>query len=344
MKSTIAATVLLALAATVACAAGPANVVGYNRIVVPANSDVLVSAPFTGEPNGPHTVTSVAGNTLTVAAGSFAGGEYDAGTEFGRYYVRFTSGAAEGRWSTIASNASNTVTLETAVAGVAADDAFVIYPHNTLGSVFSSKTLGLSYVASDSLFKRNTDVLIPHTASTGINKASSATYYYKDGAWRRFGKPLTATYDDAVLEPGQYFILRNRTDAALTYLVTGVAPTVALTRTLPVQSQQNDVASTTGRPVPLTLSGLQLGGSDAFETTVTLGNRQDELLVFDNAATGFNKSPSATYYYYNGAWRKDGESATVSYDNETIGVGAGLIIRKAAGTVGTVEWNQKAPY
>ncbi len=94
----------------------------------------------------------------------------------------------------------------------------------------------------------------------------------------------------------------------------------------------------------MTLASLKLGGTSAFVTSTSPGVHKDELLVYNNSAAGMNKSASATYYFYNNAWRKSGASASLSFDSEPVPAGAALIIRKAAGTAGSAQWNQSSPF
>ena len=46
--------------------------------------------------------------------------------------------------------------------------------------------------------------------------------------------------------------------------------------------------------------------------------RQTEVYFYDATATGINRAPYATYYFYNGAWRKVGSAATTSFSNTII--------------------------
>ena len=50
----------------------------------------------------------------------------------------------------------------------------------------------------------------------------------------------------------------------------------------------------------------------AFRQSPDALNRIDELLVFDNALVGKNKSAAGDYYFRNGAWCKIGQAASKS--------------------------------
>lgn len=341
IKVKVMATALMMLALTVqSVIAESINVVGYNRVDVAANTDVLVSVPFIQNSEGTFTVTAVTGTGVTVA--DTLGVDAYAAT----YYVRFTSGAAKGRWSTITSNTVNDLVLEnnTFLPDITIGDVFEIIPHLTLDKVFPDALEGRSFEKSASLFNRSTEVLIPNTASVGINKAASATYYYYNDEWRKVGAAPTISFNDVVVSPEEYFVIRNRSDKKLTFVISGNVPAMTLVCDLPKETQKNDIAAVSGRPIAMKLSQLGLGGTAAFTTTTLLFNRQDELMVFDNDAAGINKAAAATYFYYDGAWRKVGASPTTSFDDELVSPGAALIIRKASGAAGTVTWTQNSPY
>jgi len=93
------------------------------------------------------------------------------------------------------------------------------------------------------------------------------------------------------------------------------------------------------RPLSLTLDELGLHGTSVFETTTQTDDIKDQLLVYDNAATGKNKTPSATYFYFNGAWRKVGADVATNFGSDEIAATAAIAIRKApAGVQATSFW------
>lgn len=334
--SAITAAALLALAAQSASAV---SAVGYNAVTVPTNSDVLVSVPFTKDASGSFAVSSVTASGVTVTdiltANAYTNG-----------YVRFTSGGGAGLWSTISANGTGGFTLANtnALTGVQAGDSFKVYPHQTLASVFPARMEGVSFKKSASAAVHSTEILFPNTSSVGINKSPSATYYFYNNAWRKAGSASSLNFDNTVVSPQEYFILRNRGTNTLTYVASGNVEPVAAGRYVATQTAKDDVAAVSGRPMAMTLASLKLGGTSAFVTSTSAAVHKDELLMFSNSAAGQNKAPTATYYYYNNAWRKAGASSSVSYDNEPVPAGAALIIRKASGTAGAAAWNQSSPF
>ncbi len=307
---------------------------------VPPESDAVVSVPFELPVVYTGTVTVVAGNTITVSGTPFAGQTYAA-----QFYVRFKSGGRNGLWSTVSANTANTLTLAdtSVVSGVAVGNQFDLRPHQTLNTVFPAGLAGVSYLTSVSASIRKTEVLTMDNLNVAINKSSSATYYHLSGAWRRAGS--AGGFGSIVLPPDQPFVLRNKGNAsALLLMMNGQYATGHWGRLIPTHaSLSNDLYVNSGRPIAVTLNELMLGGTAAFASSSSASVRADELLVFDNAATGQNKSATATFYYLAGVWRQAGSGA--DWGNlPVIGPGTGFIIRKKNGAPGLAVWSAAAPY
>jgi len=348
--SAITAAALLALAAQSASAT---EAVGYNTLTVPTNSDVLVSVPFNQNAVGSFTVSSVTANGVTVAD-TLTANAYTNG-----YYVRFTTGGGAGLWSTISTNGTGGFTLAdtNALTGVTAGNTFKVYPHQTLAKVFPDGLIDIAMEASikhptlPSIQTYKTQVLVYDGAATAWNKTPPLKYYFYNGAWRKVGSALTASFDNSVLRPGAYFAIRNQNSSnELTYISNGDVPQDTLAMTL-VSGTADDVLTTTGRPIPVTLAELGLGGTSAFVNSVkhpalpSIQTYGDRLLVFNNTGSIVNRTPSATYYYYNGAWRKVGQALTASFNTAVINPSEGFIIRKgnALGS-GVHVWANSASY
>ncbi len=340
------ATAMVALALT--ALAGPSigeqpTVLGYNKIVVPKDADVIVSVPFVNKAEATFTVNGTGGNSVSVTG--LAADTFEAGT----YVVRFTSGDATGFWSTISANPVGALTLEDTsfYAKIAIGDEFKVYKHQTLGQVFPDRLESLSFVSSVKhptfpiIETYKTQVLVFAGAPSGINKAPQATYFYYNNAWRKFGD-LATNYDDTILRPDSYFIVRNENhDDQLIYLPDGIVSTVPVAKEL-VSGLENDVL-VGGRAVPVKLRELGLGGTDAFEDSVKhptfpiIETYGDLLLVFSKTGSVLNRAPTATYFHYNGAWRKFGDLNT-NYDNAVIGASEGYIVRKSSQGSGSYIW------
>ena len=117
--------------------------------------------------------------------------------------------------------------------------------------------------------------------------------------------------------------------------------------TTPLDTQTStaqDNAVAVPRPVAITLNDLGLIISGAFtpSTGTALRSIKDSLLVYDNTVTGINKSSTAGYFYYNGAWRLVGSDGTMDYGSTAIPYGVGFTIRKVQVSNGATSFWQNA--
>jgi len=317
-----AAGMLLALAAQTASAA---EAVGYNVVTVPANSDAVVSVPFSQNVQGTFTVASVSGTGVTVNE-ALSADTYDSS-----YYIRVIDGAGEGLWSTITANGSGGLTLTDDFSGyVAIGDTFRVYEHHTIGSVFPGSLKGVT-------FETSTQILVPNTVSVGVNKSASP-YAYKENGFPPFdsrpGWYQGITYkSDLVFAPDSYVLVRNNGASNLSIVVFGDVPDMNIAQVLSATSGANDLYLS-GFPVDTTFGDFNLGG---------LG----QLLVVDNSASGINKSPAPF------AWKPAGfppfDSRVgwyqgITYMNDTVvPAGTGVILRRDSGATET-KWTLNKQY
>jgi uncharacterized protein (TIGR02597 family) len=301
--SAITAAALLALAAQ---AANAADAVGYNTVTVPANSDVLVSVPFNQNPVGTFTVHSVVSGGVTVTNGLTANA-YTNG-----YYVRFTSGAGEGLWSTISANGTGGFTLADAavLSYVAAGNEFRVYKHHTLASVFPKGMYGISYT-------NGTQVLVydNNRAAMAVNKAPAKTASYTTSGGGRWAG--SGVNDSTILKPETQFILRNNASTPFTLITQGDVPDYSVSMLI---AANGDLVIGSGYPVPVVLKDAGIGAN------------QRQVLFYDNAATGKNKAPVKTAAYTtSGGGRWVGSGVT---GNELIQSSAAVTLRLPLAEVG----------
>lgn len=336
MSNKVHATFVIGMLAAGTCAFGGDRITGVSTTTIAAHSDARIAVPFTQQSRGSFTATGTTAGGVTVA------GPLQTNVFQAAYFVRFTSGAAAGRWSTVTGNTATELMLESpsVLTGVVAGDQFDLYPHQTLATAFPDELEGLSFRKSASAFIRSTEILVPATG-VGVNKSAGATYFYLNGEWRRFG--TAGNFDQTILPPQRHFIVRNNSSTPLSVHTFGEVVTTSQVTSLPIEGQQNDTPAATGQPLPLTLSQLHLGGTPAFTSSADADNRADELLVFDGAAPGQNKLPSAVYFYIDGqGWRKVGEAG--NFNQQRLPTGAAIVVRKAPGAVGSVNWTQTSPF
>jgi uncharacterized protein (TIGR02597 family) len=239
---------------------------------------------------------------------------------------------------------------------VAGDQAVLIAEYWTLDTLFppaqattDPATTGHAIVASTSGLAsgRRTELLLPSLTGVGTNLAASATFFIFNNAWRRQGQAINSQFGGQVLYPDTLFTIRHPLAVTSPTTFRCVGDVELRNFTIPLRSrtdgrQDNFVALI--RPVNVALDDLNLAGSNAFisSTSAIASGRRDELLVFNNAAALRNKAASATYFHFNGAWRKQGQAATLDFGRDEIPAGAGFLIRKFQTTTGeTVFWTNQ---
>jgi uncharacterized protein (TIGR02597 family) len=331
--------------------------VGFTTQQCLANSDTLIGVPFTRPPEFVGAVQSISGGTLTFSGTPFTTNQfvYAAGSQPKTYFALLgphsSSNPKEGSFYTITSNGTNSVTVDLEgedISAVQAGTQVQVIPYHTLGSLFPASDAGVSFSVSSNQAVRQTEILIPNYGGTGINLAPAETYFYLGGAtpgWRRFGESGLPIRNDQPLVNAGYFILRNKATAT-TFTPTGAvlmkkAAVPLITRAGAASLKQDNYVSLI-RPVDVQLNDLGLISSGAFAASSNQAVRVDELLVYNNAATGINKSPAATYYYRAGAWRKFGADS-VDAGTDVIPTGAAFIIRKGGTPNGTTAFWTNAP-
>lgn len=329
------------------------NPVGFVKLTELAASDTIVSAPLERASEFHGLVASVSGSTITVqgttgwTADQFL---YAAGTQPKTYFVRFVSGTRAGAYFTVLGNTANALTIDLngdTLSTVASGDKLQITPYWTLGTIFPATDAGVSFEGSTSTLSRKTELLFTAPNASGVNLAASSIFYFYNSSWRKVGVAVATSFDDAVILPDSYFVIRNKTRPGTLTVVGSVlmSPIEIGLSSLAAGQQDNLVAL--ARPKEVSLDDCGLIASGAFVASASPLSRKDQLYVFDNSATGTNKSATAIYYFYNNAWRKVGQPVTANFGAELIfKAGTGVIVRKAANGVAdaTSAWLNNPTY
>jgi len=290
--SAITAAMLLALTAHTVSAA---EAVGYNTVTVPANSDVLVSVPFNQNAEGNFTVSSVVSGGVTVT------NVLTANAYTNNYYVRFTTGGGEGLWSTISANGTGGFTLAdtNVLTYVSAGNAFRVYKHHTVGSVFPSGMYGVSYT-------NGVAISIFNNTATGINKSPSTTVTYS--------VPLKRWNNlNQVINPDSMILIRNGSATTLTWVNNGNVPDYNVALLVPA-GVAKDTLIGSGFPVDTTVAAISSAAGRSVST-------------YNNVATGQNKSPVTTVTYSAPLQRWNNL-------NQAVASSEGLLLRTSASEVG----------
>ncbi len=329
--------------------------VGFYKVDLLTNSDTYTSVPFTRMPEFHGTVSSIAGNVITVNGNpNWTLNQWATPTANGfyPYYVRLENGSKAGAFYTITNNpVGNTLRVVLApenLSGVGSPDRVRIIPYWTLGTVFPG---GTGVVATTIVTVKKTELLFPNLAGVGINLAPGAQYFFYNSAWRRSApsSPVTTNWNDVVILPDQYIVGRQSGGAPTsTYTAPGLvmvnASRIPLYANASPGPKQDNFLSIY-RPAVQTFNQSALV-SVIFTTTIVTVKR-DEVLFFNNAVQAKNKAPSAQYFFYNNGWRRSAPSApvTVDYGNSNVfNPGEGFIVRRATNTTTTAIWSNLPNY
>ena len=349
--------------------------VGFTSISLPANSDTLINPPFTRPVAYVGAITSAADSTITVSGSPWSANQfvYMQSVQRNHYYALIgpasTTNPKEGHIYTVVSNSMNSLTVDTSqdnLVGIPANAQLLVIPNWTPATIFPASDANISFTPTTSSASYKTQLLIPDYAAPGINQGYATTYFFSsnvDGTvnnigWRIVGDNTTSHDDDPLLPDG-YMAVRNQNGApALSLTALGSVLTKKLAVALDtsaaspsVLGQQQDNAVSMVRPIDVTLNNTGLTPDDGSfvatrpSTSNHLISGGDHLLVFSNSNVGFNKPPSAIYYYTTpGGWRSTKDPLN-DHGNDIIPAGSALIVRKAPTTTGqSVYWTNSPTY
>jgi uncharacterized protein (TIGR02597 family) len=337
MKKFISLLVLLVTTLAQAVDTAYSPPVGGVMLSAAANTDTLVSVTLAPNAAWVGTASSAAGSGISVnGSPAWSPNQYASGTY---YYVRMLSGAQRGQYFSVVANGGSDLTVDNAglnLSSIVSGDSMEIAPYWTLGTLYPASQAGNAFTVTTSTLAKKTQLLFFDATSTGINRSPSSTYYFFNGAWRKVGQPTTVSYDSAIVYPDSYLLQRNVTSATSLISTGRVQPGHLGTVLEATAATQNDNYVALAFPVDVTLAATGLASAGFTPSTSTL-SLKDQLLWFDPAETGINRSPTFTYYYFNGAWRRKGASATLDFGSTVLKAGSGFIIRKAANGT-TASW------
>ncbi len=305
--------------------------VGFTTTSALSNSDTFVSSPFTRPPSFVGAIVSAAGNTLTVSGSpgwtpnQFV---YVAGTQPNHYYALLgpatVTNPKEGHIFAVTGNTASALTLDTTnddLTGIPANAQVTVIPYWTPATIFPASDANVSFTPTASPPAYKTLLRVPDYFAAGINLPYGAEYYFNNGAWQRVS-PAGVGNDDP-LQPDGYFVVRNA-NGAPTLPVTNLGSvllkkTSTPLTTAPSPGQDNPLGMI--RPVDVSLNASGLG---------SVFGPGDQLLVFDNAVAGFDKTPSAIYTH-DTRWLLSGDSTSADHGGDLIPQGTGFIARRVAG-------------
>ena len=264
--------------------------VGYTTASLLANSDSLVSIPFTRPAAYTGAIASISGNTITLAGTpGFTASQYvyAAGTQSNTYYAIIGPMLTSLTGTVSVTNGSTAVTGSGFTAIAAGDELIVNGLAYNVASVASDSALTLSRAFTG-------------TTATG----------------------QTASYDHSPKEGSYYTVTANGTGT--------------LTVNLNGDSLSAVAASTSVSLIPYWTLGTAFPDSAAGTSYIassgtTSRTRQTQIFTTDLTSAGINLVQSATYFYYNAAWRLAGSAdPTVSYDDIVLPPSTYFTVRNAS--------------
>src|SRR5438067_2736470 len=310
--------------------------VGFTKTSLLRGSDTFVSIPFTRPPEfiGGIASTTVPG-AITVAGIPWMPSQfkYVQGSQPKHYYALIGGGAGtkEGRTYAIADNTHNSLTLTTAAfdnaSGIPADTQIEIIPYWTPATIFPPSDAGISFTVTTNPPSYQTLIRVPDYSAAGTGFTYAAEYYFNSGEWQRVSGGDGS--DDPLLPDG-YFVVRNSSPAptlSLTNIGSVLLKKLSVYLATSTNRAQNNPVSMV-RPTNVALEATGLNPGDG---SFGGGATGDKLLLFNNAAVGIDKSPSAIYTY-DSHWRLSGDSTASDRGADIIPAGTGFVVQKAANT------------
>lgn len=264
--------------------------VGYTALPLQANSDTLVSIPFTRPAAFVGAIGSISGSTITVAstpgwtANQYV---YASGTQSNTYYAIIGPLLNTVSGTVTATNGSTAITATAGLSGIAVGDELVLS--------------GLAYnVASVT----NDTALTLSRAFTGTSASG-----------------LSASYDHSPKEGSYYTVTANGTNTLTVNLNGDTLSAVAANTTVSLIPYW-----TLGTAFPAANAGISFTAS----TSTATRNYQTQISLPDMTDAGINLAAASSYFNYNGAWRLAGSDGTVAYDDTVLPPTSNFFVRNTA--------------
>ena len=319
--------------------------VGYVTHVVKAKSDQRIGLPMERASTLVSPSTTV--NSTTVTAPGIT-------PITGAHFLLVTSGTANGKWEQISTSSTGSLNLVASIPGFASGDSFEIKPFWTLGTLLPN---GGGVPASPDVYDPVALVFLYNPAAVGVNIPSYKAYFYHAGSagyaagWYDNDDPDLGLQNAVVLSPEVGLTIRNLTTTQISVPIVGTVPAnkMALDVVRRSSGPQDNILYNKF-PADVTLGNSGLADSGAVLASVDVYDPGDQILMFPLGYSGFNGSASASYFYHGGSfgypagWYNSSDPDSGLQNSVVIPAGAQVLIRKTAGTSGTVAWNPATPY
>ena len=323
--------------------------VGAVSTSVNASSDQKIGVTLLRPALYSGAVQSVSSGTVT-ASGAVA----SLGSE--SKFLKFTTGALAGQWFVLTGSTASTLTVaeNLATLGAVAADKFEVRPFWTLATLLPN---GGGLPVSADPFDPTSLVLVNDPQSTGINLASSGSFFYHDGSsgflsagWYN-GDGSLAEANTSVLSPEVHLTYRNGTASAVSIVNVGDVPVTKVANTI-VSRAAGDQDNLVYNPYPasITLANSGLTSNQVVAASADVFNPGDQVLVYGPGNNGVNPAATLSYFYHDGSsgfldagWYKNDGSLEAA-NTDSIAFGAAIVVRKVASANAAVDWIPNLPY
>ena len=311
--------------------------VGFVSISVPADSDAVLAVPLYRTPVFRGVIQSISGNVVTVSASAnWVADQFKqvTPTQNDTFAALIATGDAEnngkeGMIGKITANGTNTLTVQ-----LDQDDTFAGVKTETSNPGAGDQIDVMAYWTPASLLgtslPNGVQLLLFPTNQAGINIRSQTTLTMTAGAWTNGAENA----NNLQLFFGQGFVLRNATASPQVVSMVGSVPMATHRYVLRKNSSTGtaqDIRIGYTSPVPEIIGNLKVGFTPG-----------DQLLVFDNAAAGKNKSSVKTLVYSGSFWYDGAVNVTTSFKLQP---GQGYIFRRApSASAGATVWATMQSY
>lgn len=286
---------------------------------VKASTDSIVSIPLSRPAAFAGKVDGSTEGTLHIEGGdAWDEGKWSPLTD-GPWLLSVTDGEQAGFTAIITDSLGGTVTLEPLTEGnaslIAVGSKVVIHPAWTLKSFFTPAP------------PAGTKVLAYSATVPGSPVSPDLQYTYTGNAWLKTTGKISPA-DGVVLHPGESFIVRTAAPLASLRVNGDVAryPHRSTLEKLGAKAQDIRIGGIFAEPIAIGRS--QLGFTQG-----------DRLFAYDNAASGINKSPTASLVWNGTSWI--GVTGQIGVQDTTFFLRPGrgyLYQRAAAAPTGRVDW------
>ena len=261
--------------------------VGYTSLPLLANSDSLISIPFTRPIAFAGAIGSISSNTITLASSpgwtvnQFV---YVAGTQSNTYYAIIGPNIAPISGTVSLTNGTTAVTATSGLSSMVPGDELLV---NGLAYNVASVTSDTAAVLSRA-----------YTGSTGSGLAATYDHSPKEGSYY------------TVTASGTNTLTVNLNGDSLSTVAAGTSVSLIPYWTLSTAFPASDA-----------------GTSYIASTSTGIGGRATQIFLPDLTDAGINLAPTSAYYYYNNFWHLVGGNITVSHNDTILLPSSYFIVR-----------------